>query len=262
MSTPPIETALNTLVLQDRDKTVLTLRVTDLLREYKKRSSRYSYSFNTLRILISVGSLIVPSVLTIEYSRGDINDCPHMGQGVFWVVWLTSLLVTISNGIVALLKIDKKYYTLNTTYQHITSEAWQYIELSGKYSGFYTPGQEATHQNQFIYFCHVIEKLRMKQVEDEYYKIVDQHHSTVQAQTSDSLIPPTPLKEVFAAEEKSGTEVNGEHQTTVKRIHSSAKVTAAPFFPEAAAGAGAGAGILPRQTSGATDLVEGRDSYE
>jgi hypothetical protein len=39
---------------------------------------------------------------------------------------------------------------------------------------------------------------------------------------------------VFAIEEKSGIEVNGEHQTTVKRIHSSAKVTAAPLTAEAA----------------------------
>ena len=243
MSTSPIEIALNTLVLQERDKTVLTLRVTDLLREYKKRAIRYSHSFNVLRVVISVGSLIVPSVLTIEYSRGDIHECPYMGQGVFWIVWITSLLVTISNGIVALLKVDKKYYTLNTTYQHITSEAWQYIELSGKYSGFYTPGQEATHQNQFIYFCHIIEKLRMKQVEDEYYKIIEHPHSSSQGQGSDSLIPPTPLKEVFAIEEKSGIEVNGEHQTTVKRIHSSAKVTAAPLIAE---------GLLSRETSAVT----------
>jgi hypothetical protein len=62
----------------------------------------------------------------------------------------------------------------------------------------------------------VIEKLRMKQVEDEYYKILDQPNST-QQQGSDSLIPPTPLKELFISGEKSGLEVNGEHQTTVKK---------------------------------------------
>jgi len=223
-----IEEALETLVLNDRDKRVITLRITELLREYKGRSSRYSYSFNTLRILITVGSLIVPSILTIEYSSGSTTDGPRMGMGVFWVVWIMSLLVTISNGIVTLLKIDKKYYILNTTYEHLTSEAWQYIQLSGKYSGFYTPGQEATHQNQFIYFCHIIEKVRMKQIEDEYYKILDQPHSSAPIQVSDSLIPPTPLKEVFAPEEKSELEVNGEHQTTVKKIYLSTKVAPEP----------------------------------
>jgi len=211
-----VEAAIGTLVLHDRDKVVIKLRMKDLLVEYKNRSVRYSYSYNILRVIITVGSLIVPSVMSIEYMNSTDS---RTGSGIYWLVWIISLFVTISNGVVTLLKIDKKYYVLNTTYQHITSEMWQYIELSGKYSGFYTPGQEATHQNQFIYFCHVIEKLRMKQVQDEYYKVLDQPHTT-QHQGSDSLIPPTPLKELFAPEEKSVIEVNGEHQTTVKRANS------------------------------------------
>jgi len=217
-----VEEALNTIVLQDRDKVVLKLRMKDLLVEYKNRSLRYSYSYNTLRVIITVGSLIVPSIMSIEYMNSTDS---RTGTGMYWLVWIISLFVTISNGIVTLLKIDKKYYVLNTAYQHITSETWQYIELSGKYSGFYTPGQEATHQNQFIYFCHVIEKLRMKQVEDEYYKVLDQPH-TAQQQSSDSLIPPTPLKELFTPEEKSVIEVNGQHQTTVKK---SSSVAPAPL---------------------------------
>jgi hypothetical protein len=95
----------------------------------------------------------------------------------------------------ALFKFDKRYYYLHTVLEKLTSEGWQYIELTGKYSGYHTPGQVATHDNQFIYFCHSIEKIRMKQVEEEYYKLSETPSQTPQTaaqDTKNSLIPPTP----------------------------------------------------------------------
>jgi len=111
---------------------------------------------------------------------------------VYWFVWVLSLFVTISNGIMTLLKVDKKYFTLNTTYQHLLSEGWQFVHLSGKYSGFYTPTVEASHQNQFVYFCNMIEKVRMRQVEEEYYKIDQAHGQNGHGTSHDQLVPPTP----------------------------------------------------------------------
>jgi hypothetical protein len=94
-------------------------------------------------------------------------------QQIYWVTWVTSLLVTTSNGLLTLFKIDKKYLFLHTNKEHIISEGWQYVGLSGRYSGFYTPGQEPTHPNQYIFFCHIIEKIRMREVEDEYNRLQD-----------------------------------------------------------------------------------------
>ena len=34
-----------------------------------------------------------------------------------------------------LVKIDKKYYFLNTTLERLRSEGWQYFSLTGRYSG-------------------------------------------------------------------------------------------------------------------------------
>ena len=91
-----------------------------------------------------------------------------------------------------LMKIDKKYYTLHTTLHQIVSEGWLYIELSGKYSGFKTPSDIPTHANQFVFFCQTLEKIRMKQVSDEYYKLNEaQQHALLD---KDQLIPPTPFK--------------------------------------------------------------------
>jgi len=134
---------------------------------------------------------------------------------VYWVVWILSLVVTICNGLLNLMKIDKKYYMLHTCYQHIISEVWQYVQLSGKYSGMYTQGQEATHLNQYIYVCNILEKIRMKQIEEEYYKVTEQNAT----QTGDSLIPPTPLK--TRVDENSSVLINGSseqsNQTTLRR---------------------------------------------
>jgi hypothetical protein len=76
-----------------------------------------------------------------------------------------------------LFKIDKKFYFLHTTYEQLMSEAWQYIHLSGKYSGYYLKGGTPTHQNQYVFFCHNLEKIKLKQVEEEYYKLMDPHHA-------------------------------------------------------------------------------------
>jgi hypothetical protein len=92
--------------------------------------------------------------------------------------------------------MDKRYYYLHTCLEQLHSEGWQYIELSGKYSGFNTPNIPPTHSNQFVFFSHAVEKIRMRQVEEEYFKLIDnQPHPP--AVPIDSLIPPTPLKEEY-----------------------------------------------------------------
>jgi hypothetical protein len=144
--------------------------------------------FHCSRIIITVGSLIVPALLSIQ-------GATILNVQIYWSTWVISLLVTICNALMALFKFDKRYYYLHTVLEKLTSEGWQYIELTGKYSGYHTPGVVATHDNQFLYFCHAIEKTRMKQVEEEYYKLSEtpsQTPQTAQQDTKNSLIPPTP----------------------------------------------------------------------
>jgi len=150
--------------------------------------------FHSSRIIITIGSLIVPALLSIQGpSNTDIS--------VYWITWVVSLLVTICNALVTLFKFDKRYYYLHTVLEQFISEGWQYIELTGKYSGFNTPKMIPTHDNQFVYFCHAIEKIRMKQVEEEYYKIHDSQaqNTPVQDISKASFIPPTPQQHDLVA---------------------------------------------------------------
>jgi len=203
-----IDEALSNTNLSLHQKRILQLRVSGLLREYGFRSRIYSLTFHSLRFITTVGSLIVPALLSAQYVNGNVNtQDATIGVQVYWSVWVLSLFVTICNGLMNLMKIDKKYYMLHTCYQHIISEVWQYVQLSGKYSGLYTQGQEATHANQYVYICNILEKIRMKHVEEEYYKVTEQNATP----PGDSLVPPTPLKN--RVEENSIVVVNGSDST-------------------------------------------------
>jgi hypothetical protein len=72
----------------------------------------------------------------------------------------------------SLFKLDKKYFFIHTTLELLTSEGWQYIGLSGRYSPKDTP-ITPTHENQFLIFFHMAEKIKMRQVEEEYWKFTD-----------------------------------------------------------------------------------------
>lgn len=173
--------------LDETKKKIIIYRVSAVLHEYSDRSSCYSTSFHALRITITVGSLIVPALLSVQ--GGTLTTI------VYWCVWILSLCVTISNGVMTLFKVDKKYYVLNTTFQHLISEGWQYVELTGRYDGRKTPGLPITHDTQFILFCSSIEKVRMKQVEDEYFRVPELRETSGAAafQRSPDTLLPLPL---------------------------------------------------------------------
>ena len=219
-----LEQAICTTTLSETQKTTLTARLGSLLHEYHLRAYRFSIAFNTFRITITIGSLIVPALLSVQYSSS--NDPQNTSsQQVYWLVWIVSLFVSISNGIMSLLKIDKKYFTLNTTYQHLLSESWQFVHLSGVYSGSYTPTIPATHQNQYVFFCNKVEKIRMKHIEDEYYKAAEQTSNL-----HEIIVPPT-MRNRLPYQENSEPQVNGGPEATTIRRHPPAASSASSANP-------------------------------
>ena len=189
--------------INELQKAIIEERYIRLLESYERRCSRLSLIFHTARVLITVGSLVVPALLSIQYTNTGSSTNPYpesdsLSYRIYWATWVLSLLVTTSNGVVNVFKLDKKYYFVHTTYQQLRSEGWQYIGLTGRYSAL--ANITATHGNQFIYFCHMIEKIKMKQVEEEYYKLSETQEATKhpqnQTQATDALLPMSPLKPV------------------------------------------------------------------
>ncbi len=235
------QTALENVNLTPLQRSILEKRYIELVQQFARRCFLLSIFFHTSRAFVTVGSLVVPALLSIQYTDASpaASSTYSMSYQIYWVTWAISLLVTTFNGIQNIFKFEKKYYFLHTTMEQLRSEGWQYIELSGRYSGFYTPNERPTHDNQFVYFCASIEKIKMRQVEEEYWKI-NESQQDAQKQASgkkDALIPPTPYKplqttidihpemsvkviETIQEENNSSTENKDDHeeQTTKKSV--------------------------------------------
>jgi hypothetical protein len=113
--------------------------------------------------------------MSIQYADTGGGVGSNFQVLIYWITWVISLLVTTCNGIITLFKVDKKYYFLHTTCERLRSEGWQYFELTGRYSGQLTPYDIPSHVNQFVFFTHAVEKIKMRQIEEEYYKQEDTH---------------------------------------------------------------------------------------
>ena len=154
------------------EKQIILSRFVHLIDHINKRARVYSRIFYVGHTIITVGSLFVPALLSIQNSTG----ATALSQQIYWSTFIISLMVTTCNGVLTLFKVDKKHYYLNTTLERLRTEWWQYAGLTGRYAA--SLGEITTHQNQFIYFAHQIEKIRMSQIAEEYYKAED---STSQA---------------------------------------------------------------------------------
>ena len=262
------ELALQKTKLDELQKIIFQKRFLDVLHAFEFRCRFLTVFFHTLRILVTVGSLIVPALLSIQYSDTSssktITDPESFAYEIYWATWVISLLVTTSNGIVSVFKIDKKYYFLHTTMEQLRSEGWQYLELSGRYSGFYTPSILPTHTNQFIYFCHAVEKIKMHQVEEEYFKLTDPSSHTTQTTTktetksesnTNPLVHPTPhqsleqiaknLPSELDRELKSMESIDGGvPQERNAETKNSAKVPTLPVSADVSASSDAEKGVL------------------
>lgn len=193
------ENILQEIELTEIQKQIIRIRYLSILENFQRRARNYSYIFFSGHFIVTVGSLFVPALLSIQNSENsfDLNG-DNFASHIYWTTFVVSLLVTMFNGILTLFKVDKKYYFLNTTLERLRSEGWQYFSLTGRYSGHLIQHNKPTHSNQFIFFTHYIEKIKMKQVEEEYYKAEEKttqtpnNNITSTTQQGNELYPPSP----------------------------------------------------------------------
>ena len=199
-----VELMLEGIQLPAIQKQHIRARYINILENLKKRARKYSIVFFVGHFIITVGSLFVPALLSIQSSSTSFTLTNGTVVPVYIITFIVSLLVTIFNGILTLFKIDKKFYFLHTTMERLRSEGWQYLGLTGRYSGRSTD-VPSTHENQFIFFSHQIERIKMSQVQEEFYKSDDSAtvkdvRSSGQKNTEfyplSPIVPNTVIKEV------------------------------------------------------------------
>jgi hypothetical protein len=162
---------LQKIDISDIQKDIIETRYLSILENFQRRTRNYSIVYYLGHFIVSVGSLLVPALMSIQNSDKNITfNGVNINIQMYWASFIISLLVSASTAVLSLLSVDKKFFFLTTTLERLRSEGWQYIGLTGRYSGHLIGGAKPTHTNQYVYFTHYIEKFKMKQIEEEYYK--------------------------------------------------------------------------------------------
>jgi hypothetical protein len=175
-------------------KRVIELRYISLIDEYEKRLTYIDTFYHISRSLVSIGSVAVPALLSIQSPTGSFS------VWLFWITWTISLSVTVCHNFTTIFRFDKKFFGLHSTLEKLKSEGWQYLELTGNYSGHYGH-VSPTHVNQYVYFLNKIERIKLKQVEEEYNAIKESDKHTQnqsgqgqgQTQQNPKEVIPSPL---------------------------------------------------------------------
>lgn len=164
--------------LERHQKEIIKNRFFTIIHELEKSCNKVHYYFHMFRWLITSGSLIIPALLSIQNIDEETSLIKNHEILIYWITWFLSIIVSGCNAYYTLYKIDKQYYLYHSTYEVIRSEGWQYLQLSGKYSGhFLRDNEKPTHSNQFLYFCVEIERIKMRLVSEEYIKGRDEENN-------------------------------------------------------------------------------------
>lgn len=199
--------------LPEYRKELLKFRYLKILRDFQNRCRWYSWIFHNCRIIVSVGSLLVPALMSIQYSKDSLfSSVQSFEVPIYWATWAISLMVTIANGIYTLFKIDKRYYFLHSVYEKLQSEGYQYLSLTGKYSGRLNRTKRApNHENQFIYFCHNIEKIKLSQVYEEFFKLSETNNTNPVQQNTEEKVSASPQGQPLPLENLAQTMRRGSY---------------------------------------------------
>ena len=109
-----IKSVIDPLVLTDnpekseRMKRILRKRFVSQVLLYEYKATRVGRRYNTLRFIVTVGSMILPTLQTIQ-SDPKVDSIEDY---VFWAAIGTSLTVMIANGMIQMFGFDKKICNL------------------------------------------------------------------------------------------------------------------------------------------------------
>jgi hypothetical protein len=171
-----LKQAIASVSLRADQRVIFEEHYINIIEDSYYRCRKTACLFHTNRVIITIGSIIVPALLSIQYNQ----NASQFSVIIYWCTWLLSLFVTVSNGFITLFKFDKKYFLFHATYEQLRSEGWQFIALTG----YYHTKDQQTHEQQFNKFMHTVEKILMRQAQEEYIKLQDVNSN--QASTTNS----------------------------------------------------------------------------
>ena len=165
----------------ERMKRILNKRFVSQVLLYEYKATRVGRRYNTLRFIVTVGSMILPTLQTIQ-SDPKVDS---IEDSVFWAAIGTSLTVMVANGMIQMFSFDKKYTIYHLAVEKMKSIGWQWLERSGKYS-FKEDGAPADYCDNWAMFWNDLEKVKSLTV-GSIYGGEDQNGGMSEANTNTNI---------------------------------------------------------------------------
>jgi len=180
---------IDNIKLSKYRRNILKKRYTKLVIYYENYAADINKKYNVCRLIISVGSMILPTLQTIQNNE----SVAAYKDEIFWAAIGTSLSVMISNNLISMFSLDRKYIMYAVTAEKLKSIGWKYFELSDMFS-------TKTHIENWVLFWNEVEKIKKLQVIAEFTDNDDKSHepspagvqSPVQSDNDDSDSDNTP----------------------------------------------------------------------
>ena len=146
-------------------RNILKKRYTKLVIYYENYAAEINRKYNLCRVIISVGSMILPTLQTIQNNETVIA----YKDEIFWAAIGTSLGVMISNNLISMFSLDRKYIMYAVTAEKLKAIGWKYFELSDMFS-------TRSHLENWVLFWNEVEKIKKLQVIAEFTDDGDKNH--------------------------------------------------------------------------------------
>ncbi len=150
-----IHEIMHDIDLGETDKQIIMHRYVDEVVKSECVSSFICIFYYVLRFSISIGGVLITSLLLLE-KVSFIDSTAALA--IFWVCWALSLIISMANECIYAFAIDKKFFVNTLILEKLKSEGWQFMELAGKYRKY------KTHREAFKHFVTRIEKLKIANV--------------------------------------------------------------------------------------------------
>ena len=154
--------------LSNLNKSIMRERYIPMVNAMIMESIRSNIFFTILQSTITFGSILVPALLSTEqksifYNSTSEQDIQYQ-HNLYWIIWGISLSVTLSNAIVQLSSMDKKYIMRHINVSHMKKEGWLFLQKSGKIYGQYI---NQPHDSFVNIFWERIERFRFNCVTND-----------------------------------------------------------------------------------------------
>lgn len=156
---------IDNIKLSRYKRNILKKRYTKLVIYYEKYAGNIRWKYNSCRIIISIGSMILPTLQTIQNNE----NVAFIKDEIFWAAIATSLSVMISNNLISMFSLDRRYIMYAVTAEKLKAIGWKYFELSDMFSN-------KTHIENWVLFWNEVEKIKKLQVVAEFTDNDDKHN--------------------------------------------------------------------------------------